>query len=197
MQAFNDLRDTCPAMFSRDELSKGAASAYVKCHDGTNIAGPILTSHANRDHDDCQVISCTDDAPCSSCIGDSCSSTSNYYHDSSGDGDGCDPDTNDSFISTSEPLTPTVAARLDEAILSLGPRSSVNMVTDTAATDLATITSDHPRCATNVLFAELCRRRHREHLRAFWHLAAQLSECAQRVNTPLAWRAAWALRAPI
>ena len=52
----------------------------------------------------------------------------------------CGPVTDDSFISTSEPLTPTAAARLDEAILSLGPRSSAYTITDTAATDLATIT---------------------------------------------------------
>ena len=57
--------------------------------------------------------------------------------------------------------------------------------------------NDYPRCAANVLVAEFCRCRHRDHLCAAWHLAARFQECAQRVYTPLAWRAAWASRAPI
>ena len=140
MQAYHDSHGTSPTTW----LSEAAASAYIYVPesyiypDDTNIVSPILTNHVIRDHDDCQVVGCTDTAPCCNCIGDSCSSPA-HRHDSSDDDEVCDPDTDDSFISTSEPLTPTTAAGLGEAILSLGQRPIANTATDTTASDLTTI----------------------------------------------------------
>ena len=60
-------------------------------------------------------------------------------HESSDDDEVRDSDTDDSFISTSEPLTPTTAAGLGEAILSLGQRPIANTTTDTTASDFTTV----------------------------------------------------------
>ena len=140
MQAFQDRHGKSSTTWT----AEAAASAYIFIPesriypDNTNIVSPIATKHAIRDHDDCQVVGCTDTAPCRSCIGDSCSSPADR-HESSDDDEVRDSDTDDSFISTSEPLTPTTAAGLGEAILSLGQRPITNTTTGTTASDVTTI----------------------------------------------------------
>lgn len=140
MQAYQDRHGKSSTTWT----AEAAASAYIFIPesriypDNTNIVSPIATKHAIRDHDDCQVVGCTDTAPCRSCIGDSCSSPADR-HESSDDDEIRDSDTDDSFISTSEPLTPTTAAGLGEAILSLGQRPIANTTTGTTASDVTTI----------------------------------------------------------
>ena len=133
MQAYQEIHGKSSTTWT----AEAAASAYIYVPD-SNIVSPITTRRVIRDHDDCQVVGCTDTAPCRSCIGDSCSSPTDH-HESSDDDEVCDSNTDDSFISTSEPLTPTTAAGLGEAILSLGQRPIANTATDTTASDFTTV----------------------------------------------------------
>ena len=61
MQAYQDIHGKSSTTWT----AEAAASAYIYIPesriypDNTNIVSPIATKHAIRDHDDCQVVGCT------------------------------------------------------------------------------------------------------------------------------------------